>query len=723
MIHFPLRAPSASRNASRITRNTTRSTTTRRLPLMLKLTMPALAASAMTAACAATDAARAEGAGPAAQAGAADLLPPVEVVASPLRTPLVVVTNPKTPRQPLPASDGADYLKTIPGFASIRSGGTNGDAVLRGMFGSRLNILANGMPTLGACPGRMDAPTSYIAPESYDKLTVVKGPQTVLYGPGASAGTVLFERTTRRFDKPGMRFDGSLVGGSFGRNDQNIDVTAGTPDVYGRVTANHAHSDDYKDGNGRTVPSQWDKWNADAALGWTPDDHTRVELTAGGGDGYARYAGRGMDGAHFRRETFGLSFDKQHIGDVLDRVEARVYYNEADHVMDNYTLRQPDPTGSMPMRMASEVRRRTLGARAAATFRFGDDFKLVAGVDAQSNRLDSRSAMGRQNYADKPWNAQTTMWNAGAFGELTWYASDASRVIGGARVDYASARDKRPTTGGMMGKPNPTFDDDRSRVLPSGFIRYERDLTALPVTWYAGIGHAERFPDYWELFSANRGPAGAVNAFSAVKPEKTTQLDIGAQYRSERLDAWVSAYAGYVQDFILFNYAAGMMGSTTQATNVNAQIMGGEAGVAWRPVAPLRVETSLAYAWGRNVATGDPLPQLPPLEARFGVEYTRGAWSAGGLWRVAASQHRYALNEGNVVGKDFGPSAGFGVLSLHAQYNVSKTVQVSVGVDNVLNKAYTEHLNLAGNAGFGYAANTPVTEPGRTAWVRVSAKM
>ncbi|KVZ48138.1 TonB-dependent receptor [Burkholderia ubonensis] len=720
MTHFPLRAPSASRNASRITRNTT----TRRLPLMLKLTMPALAASAMTAACAATDAARAADAGPAAQAGAADLLPPVEVVASPLRTPLVVVTNPKTPRQPLPASDGADYLKTIPGFASIRSGGTNGDAVLRGMFGSRLNILANGMPTLGACPGRMDAPTSYIAPESYDKLTVVKGPQTVLYGPGASAGTVLFERTTRRFDKPGMRFDGSLVGGSFGRNDQNIDVTAGTPDVYGRVTANHAHSDDYKDGNGRTVPSQWDKWNADAALGWTPDDHTGVELTAGGGDGYARYAGRGMDGAHFRRETFGLSFDRQHIGDVLDRVEARVYYNnEADHVMDNYTLRQPDPTSSMPMRMASEVRRRTLGARAAATFRFGDDFKLVAGVDAQSNRLDSRSAMGQQNYADKPWNAQTTMWNTGAFGELTWYASDASRVIGGARVDYASARDKRPTTGGMMGKPNPTFDDDRSRVLPSGFIRYERDLTALPVTWYAGIGHAERFPDYWELFSAKRGPAGAVNAFSAVKPEKTTQLDIGAQYRSERLDAWVSAYAGYVQDFILFNYAAGMMGSTTQATNVNAQIMGGEAGVAWRPVAPLRVETSLAYAWGRNVATGDPLPQMPPLEARFGVEYTRGAWSAGGLWRVVASQHRYALNEGNVVGKDFGPSAGFGVLSLHAQYNVSKTVQVSVGVDNVLNKAYTEHLNLAGNAGFGYAANTPVTEPGRTAWVRVSAKM
>ncbi|MEF9440378.1 TonB-dependent copper receptor [Burkholderia sp. AU31280] len=710
MTNFQLRAPRAPRNAG-----------ARPLPRMLKLTVRALAVGALTAGAAAADTAHAAGAP---TGDAAMLLPPVEVVASPLSTPLVVVTDPKAPRQPLPASDGADYLKTIPGFTSIRSGGTNGDPVLRGMFGSRLNILANGMPTLGACPNRMDAPTSYIAPESYDEVTVVKGPQTVLYGPGASAGTVLFERVTPRFERPGMRFDGSLVGGSFGRNDQNLDLTAGTPDVYGRVTANHAHSQDYQDGNGHTVPSQWDKWNADAALGWTPDDHTRVELTAGTGDGYARYAGRGMDGAHFRRETFGLSFDKRHLGDVLDRIEARVYYNEADHVMDNTTLRQPDPTSSMPMRMAADVRRRTVGARAAATLRFGDDVKLVTGVDAQSNRLDSRSSMGRQNYRNQPWDAQATMWNAGVFGELTWYTSDVARVIGGARVDYASAGDKRAMTPGMMtSKPNPTFDDDRMKVLPSGFVRYERDLASLPVTWYAGIGHAERYPDYWELFSATRGPAGSVNAFSAVQPEKTTQLDVGAQYKSDRFDAWVSAYAGYVQDFILFNYAAGMMGPTTQATNVDAQIMGGEAGVSWRPVAPLRIETSLAYAWGRNVASGDPLPQMPPLEARIGLEYTRGAWSAGGLWRIVAPQHRYAPNEGNVVGKDFGPSAGFGVLSLHTQYNVSKTVQISVGVDNVLNKAYTEHLNLAGNAGFGYPANAPVMEPGRTAWVRVSAKL
>src|SRR5690606_25232835 len=93
-------------------------------------------------------------------------------------------TDPKLPRQPVPASDGADYLKTIPGFTAIRNGGSNGDPVLRGMFGSRLNLLSNEGSMPGACPSRMDNPMSYVAPETFDRLVVVKGPQTVMWGPG-----------------------------------------------------------------------------------------------------------------------------------------------------------------------------------------------------------------------------------------------------------------------------------------------------------------------------------------------------------------------------------------------------------------------------------------------------------------------------------------------------------------------------------------------------------
>lgn len=76
--------------------------------------------------------------------------------------PITVITDTKAPRQPLPAHDGADYLKTIPGFSVTRKGGTDGDAVFRGMAGSRLGILVDGESIHGGCNYRMDAPTAYI---------------------------------------------------------------------------------------------------------------------------------------------------------------------------------------------------------------------------------------------------------------------------------------------------------------------------------------------------------------------------------------------------------------------------------------------------------------------------------------------------------------------------------------------------------------------------------
>src|SRR5690606_2018596 len=149
--------------------------------------------------------------------------------------PLTLETDPKAPRQPLPAQDGADYLKTIPGFSVIRKGGTSGDPLLRGMAGSRLSLLLDGDHILGGCGRRMDAATAYVSPGASDRIRVMKGPQTVLHGPGNSAGVVLFERDLERMSEPGWKFHGSLLAGSFGRDDEVLDVKGGTPDFYVRA--------------------------------------------------------------------------------------------------------------------------------------------------------------------------------------------------------------------------------------------------------------------------------------------------------------------------------------------------------------------------------------------------------------------------------------------------------------------------------------------------------
>jgi iron complex outermembrane receptor protein len=644
-------------------------------------------------------------------------LAPTVITAIAPSSPLTVVTDPKDPRQPVPASDGGDYLKTIPGFSVIRSGGTNGDPVLRGMFGSRLNILTNGGVMLGACPSRMDAPTSYIAPQTYDRLTVIKGPQSVLWGPGGSVGTVLFERDPEHFDSLGTRLDASALIGSNGRVDKLIDAAAGSALGYARVIGNQSRASDYDDGHGDPVASKWDKWNSDVALGWTPATDTLLEITTGQGNGEARYAGRGMDGAQFKRQNLGLRFEQSNLGGILDKLEAQVYYNYADHVMDNYSLRTPSSTSKMAGAMASNVDRRTLGSRVKATWQWADT-QLITGLDAQTNSHRRRSAMGEDAYKALPRDKDAQFDQYGAFAELTWHASSRDRLVSGARLDRASAKDYRQTTGsGMASVANPTAHDTRASTLPSGFVRYERDLVGQPATAYIGLGHAERFPDYWELFSSSLTPTGTLNAFDSVKPEKTTQLDVGIQYKTETLEAWASGYAGKVDDYILFNY----QGTASSTRNVEADILGAELGAAYRLTERWKVDGTLAYAWGENRSDHRALAQMPPLETRLALTYSQADWSAGALWRVVSSQQRIDRHAGNVVGQDFAASAGFAVFSLNGAYQVSRHLKLSAGVDNLLDKAYAEHLNRAGNSDFGYPSSDPrsVNEPGRTLWTKV----
>lgn len=40
-----------------------------------------------------------------------------------------------------------------------------------------------------------------------------------------------------------------------------------------------------------------------------------------------------------------MRVEKSNIGEVLDKLEAQVYYNYANHVMDNVTLRSPGSGG------------------------------------------------------------------------------------------------------------------------------------------------------------------------------------------------------------------------------------------------------------------------------------------------------------------------------------------------------------------------------------------
>ena len=649
----------------------------------------------------------------AADADSAHILAPIVVTAQQGNDAhgLIVHADPKQPTQPIPAVDGAAYLQSIVGFNQIKNGGANGDVTFRGMFGSRIKILTDGTENLGACPSRMDNPASYVSPESYDKITVVKGPQTVQYAHTGSAATVIFEREPEQLTsaKP-YRGQATVMLGSYGRLDQNVEAAVGDETKYARLNANRSIADSYQDGAGNTVPSDWEKWNTDLALGWTPNEDTWVELKGGKSDGEAVYAGRSMDGSKFARESLGLHVEKKNISEVIKKVEAQVDYSYNDHVMDNFSLRKFNPADGMSMPMASNVARRTLNARVAMTQDWGK-LQLISGIDSQKNEHTKRSGSLMSPYQNKARVGDMEFESYGAFGELSYVFNDQHKLVTGARVDQAKI-------------DNLAIDTERKETLPSGFIRIESEL-AEHVKTYAGLGYVERVPDYWELFSTKYHQSTGTT-FANLENEKTAQFDAGYQYEQGAFKSWASVYAGLIQDYILVKYVpVTSMGKTkyeAQSRNVDATIAGAEAGVAYQLTDQIQTDISAMYAWGENTTDHTALPQIAPLEGRFNLRYVQEKYNLGLLWRVVAAQDRTSYREGNIIGYDLEDSKGFGTLSLNGTYNIQKDLDLSVGIDNVLNKNYAEHLNKLGSSGFGYAATEHFNNIGRNYWARISMK-
>jgi len=109
---------------------------------------------------------------------------------------------------------------------------------------------------------------------------------------------------------------------------------------------------------------------------------------------------------------------------------------------------------------------------------------------------------------------------------------------------------------------------------------------------------------------------------------------------------------------------------------------------------------------------------MPPLEGRIGFTYTRSSWSVGALWHGVVAQDRVAINQGNIVGQDIGPSPAYDTVSLNASWAPTSYLRFSIGIDNLFDRTYAAHISRAGAAVAGFTQTTRVNEPGRFSWIK-----
>ena len=634
------------------------------------------------------------------------VLEEVVVTSTPTVKPNLAKINPKAPIQPLPVPDGASLLKTVPNMTVIRKGGIDGDPLFRGLGGSRLAITADDHHLFGGCGGRMDPPTAYIYPENYDDVIITKGPQSVTQGPGLITGSVQFVRDTPKFTEPGLSFDGSLTAGSAGRFDVYGGLTAGWKYGYARLNLVNNEADNYADGNGKEVHSAYSRNSQNVQVGITPDEETRIEASYDRSRGHAAYADRTMDGIKFDRDAWNVKIARRDLTPWLTELKAQYGHSYVDHVMDNYTLR-----ANNGMKMASNPDRETDTARLEASLGF-DKVQAKVGLDWMDDQHTLRYTPGMMTaqlanayYQAAPRQKDQAFRNLGVYAEGTWLMNDKNRIVAGYRHDTTDAtyQEKYVNYATVKG----TQWEKQTYRLNSGFVRFERRDGAW--TSYAGVGVGERAPDFWER----------VRSFKLNK-ETNKQLDAGVIYRNDNVSTSLSLFGSRIDDFILVDN-----NTMPKARNIDATRWGGEAELTWHFAPSWKIGQSLAYTRGKNTTDGIALAQTPPLESKTTLGYDDGTFSAAVLFRAVARQNRFAPGQGNIIGQDLNTaSAGYGVVSINAGWKMNKNVTVNLGVDNLFDRTYSEHINKStaydvANAGLtGYRIN----EPGRQFWLKLNAK-
>ncbi len=618
----------------------------------------------------------------------------IVVIGEHMHEPTSVITNPKQPRLPLPAYDGAGYLKTIPGFSIGRKGGAGGDPSLRGLGGSRISIIDDGQHAYGTCGGRMDPPTAYVYPESYDSIRVIKGPQTVKYGPVGSAGTVLFEKNRHTISEPSTHGRATTTIGSFGRQDYLIELTGGDEQKYIDLELNNSKSDHYEDGDGNPIQSSYDRNNSKIALGWTPSDETVIEFSYGRSSGNAEYADRANKGRVIENDNYSVLLQHELSYGWITKIDAQLYSNQTNHIMDQFD--QGNNSGI-------NVRRDTQGGHFWLDLTPTSKLESTVGIDFMKSRhegrkIDPTTDDGLDDLLKKPFSDNLAYENIGLFAEATYQLAD-GQIVSGLRMDKWNTELFVAQAG------------ERSDTLVSGFSRYEYNLKQHQ--YYAGLGYAERIPDYWEMMK--KDPETGLKAFN-LAPEKTSQIDIGYMYKGD-VEVSGSLYYGQVEDYILIDSS----GSSTISKNIDATIWGGELS-ATVPVSEIfNVQSTLSYSHGHNDSEDRPLGQVSPLEGRLAVNYERGDWSASAYWRIVAEQDRVAIGQGNISGQDLAESDGFDTLSLSLGWKPSEAVRVTFGIENLLDTTYAEHISRSGS-GNDIPGGEPmfqVNEPGRNVWAKL----
>ncbi|MCO6458156.1 MAG: TonB-dependent receptor [Pirellulaceae bacterium] len=175
----------------------------------------------------------------------------------------------------------AEVLRGTVGLDVVRQGGPGGvtSVFLRGANSQQTKVLIDGMPVNDPSNATRGFDFSTLLTDNIERIEVLRGPQSILYGSDAIGGVVNI--ITRRGEGPPQaRF--RLNGGSFGTADQAVSVSGGNASRYYSLDAAFLHTDGISAASSRLGNTERDRYQnltLSGRVGWNPRENLNIDYS------------------------------------------------------------------------------------------------------------------------------------------------------------------------------------------------------------------------------------------------------------------------------------------------------------------------------------------------------------------------------------------------------------------------------------------------------------
>lgn len=498
----------------------------------------------------------------------------------------------------------ADYLDSIPGV-EVQNDGSQGlkRIQIRGENSFRTLVMIDGQKV--SEHKSMSGTPILVDPSQIERIEVIKGPASVLYGSDAIGGAVNIitkkggRKPVEGYVTGGLDTSGegkSLAGGIAGHVNGWSYRINGSVEDFGKLDTpvGEVENTEFTSRSGSLFLAY--DINENIQVGGTFDTYdlesksaNQIGILEGSMQNFY------VDIPEWKRSKGALFVDMKNLTDNLVRLRLDTFYQKTTKEMEN--LVQPAAM-SLSMQNWADNDLRQTGFSVQSDWQLGEHY-LVAGYEYSHDDLDAQSRFtmaGGMMDTRESYDAKQETHSVYASAESP--VTDEFTLNYGVRYTWVSgeATMKGQKHGMGGGAPYGEKNDasDGHAVFNLGAVWRVLDDVALRASWAQGY----RYPTMQELYITTQMGGGIAYANPDLKPETSDNFEVGVRWESERVSLDAAIFYNMADDYIT---------DVTIAKNVTRFTNVGEA-------TTYGLETTLSYALPYNL---EPYVNLTLMRRKF----------------------------------------------------------------------------------------------------------